>query len=176
MRYICCMKTIYLYRVAICVLALVLSTQLYAQEIKTINNLDASSKTAYFNLTTGKEVADASADWDIAFNRTTVLINGGSSGTGKVTAALLKDTSFEKVTKRPDVDFRTDSEAEKAIPTGSGNGWYEYNMADHSINPIPGRILIIKTSEGKYVKLEILGYYNKSNYDSANYSFKYSFL
>lgn len=170
------MKTTYLNRVAVVVLALVLSAPLCAQEIKTINNLDASSETAYFNLTSGKKVADASADWDIAFNRTTVMVNGGSSGRGNVAAALLDDTSFEKITKRPDTGFKTDSEAEKAIPTGSGNGWYEYNMADHSINPIPGRILIIKTSAGNYVKLEILSYYNKSNYNPANYSFRYSFL
>ncbi len=170
------MKTIYFNRVAVVVFALVFSTPLYAQEIKTINDLDASSGTAYFNLTTGKEVADVSASWDIAFNRTAVMVNGGSSGTGNVTATLLKDTSFEEVTKQSDTDFKTDSEVEKAIPTGSGNGWYEYNMADHSINPIPGRVLIIKTSTGNYVKLEIVGYYNKSNYNSANYSFRYSFL
>ncbi len=158
------------------VFALIFSATLHAQEVKTISNVDASSKTAYFNLATGKEVAEVSGDWDIAFNRTTIMVNGGSSGKGNATAVVLTDTSFEKVTTYPQAGFKTDSENEKAIPSGSGNGWYEYNMADHSINPIPGRIVVIKTSSGKYVKLEVLGYYNKSNYNSANYSFRYSFL
>jgi len=170
------MKTTYLNRVAVVVYALILSAPLFAQEIKTVNDLDASSKTVYFNLTIGKEVADATADWDIAFNRTTITVNSGSSGVGNVTAALLKDTAFEEVSKLPDADFKADSDAEKAIPSGSGNGWYEYDMSDHSINPIPGRILVIKTLTGDHAKLEILSYYNKSNYNSANYSFRYSFL
>ncbi len=170
------MKTIHRNRAFAAILGFLFSTALYAQDVRSIDNLDASSKTVYFNLATGKEVADASADWDIAFNRTTVMVNGGSSGMGNATATLLKDTSFEKVTKQPSTGFKADSEEEKAIPTGSGNGWYEYNMADHSINPIPGRILVIKTASGKYAKLEILGYYNKSNFAAANYSFRYSFL
>ncbi|WP_257668736.1 HmuY family protein [Parapedobacter tibetensis] len=170
------METTYRNITSMAVGTLILMSTCYAQEIKTISNIDAAYKTAYFNLETGKEAADASGDWDIAFNRTTVLINGGSSGKGKTTAVLLKDVSFEGVTKEPDTGFKTDSDEEKAIPSGSGNGWYEYNMADHSINPISGRVFVIKTSSGKYVKLEILGYYNKSNYESANYSFRYSFL
>ncbi len=143
------MKIRYYHVVPTLMLALVCTATLHAQDIKTIRNVDASAKTAYFSLVTGKEVATASEDWDIAFNRTTILINGGSSGSGKATALLLKDTSFDKVTKRPEGAFKADSENEKAIPSGSGNGWYSYDMADHSINPIPGRILVIKTSSGK---------------------------
>ncbi len=171
--YICFMKN----RIILLPIALVLlCTVVYGQEVKTIRHIDASNKTAYFNLTTGKEVADASGVWDIAFNRTTILVNGGSSGTGKTTAVLLKDTSFDQVTKQPDAGLKSDSGEEKAIPTGSGNGWYEYNMTDHSINPIPGRIVVVKTSAGKYVKLEVLGYYHDANHNPANYSFRYSFL
>ncbi len=162
--------------ISMAVLALVWSVTLHAQEVKTITNIDASSETAYFNLETGKQVPSATNEWDIAFNRTTVLTNGGSSGGGSAQATLLKETSFEDVTKQPAIGFKTDTESEKAIPTGSGSGWYEYDMADHSINPIPGRVLVIKTTAGKYVKLEILSYYNKTNFNSANYSFRYSFL
>ena len=170
------MKTRYFNGIPAAILALVFSVTVHAQEIKTITNIDASAETAYFNLTTGKQVPAASDEWDIAFNRTTVLVNGGSSGIGNAEAVLLKETSFDQVTQRPADGFKTDTESEKAIPEGSGNGWYEYNMADHSINPIPGRVLVIKTTAGTYVKLEILGYYNETNYNSANYSFRYSSL
>lgn len=151
------------------VLAWIGTLTLRAQETKTVEHIDASSTTAYVSLVTGKQVPEATADWDIAFNRTTILV--------KATAALLKDTSFEEVAKRPgESGFKADSEKEKAIPAGSGNGWYEYNMADHSINPIPGRVLVVKTASGKYVKVEILSYYNKSTHNSAEYTFRYSFL
>lgn len=163
-------------RMSTIVFVLVCSLTLHAQEVKTITDIDASAETVYFNLAAGKQVMAASDAWDIAFKRTTVLINGGSSGDGGAQATLLKETSFEDVKQQPTAGFKTDTEKEKAIPTGSGNGWYEYNMADHSINPIPGRVLVIKTTTGKYVKLEILGYYNKTNHNSANYSFRYSFL
>jgi len=170
------MKTRYLKEISAAVLALVCSIAVQAQAVKTITNIDASAASAYFNFATGKQVPAASDEWDIAFNRTTVLINGGSSGSGSAQAVLLKETSFEEVTKQPTAGFKADTESEKAIPTGSGNGWYEYNMSDHSINPIPGRVLVIKTTAGKYVKLEILGYYNETNHNSANYSFRYSVL
>ncbi|WP_262245708.1 HmuY family protein [Parapedobacter soli] len=170
------MKTRYFNEISMAVVALIFSITAHAQEVKTIANINAATETAYFNFTTGKQVPTASDEWDIAFNRTTVLINGGSSGSGKAQAALLKETSFDSVTQRPTAGFKADTESEKAIPTGSGNGWYEYDMGDHSINPIPGRVLVIRTTAGDYVKLEILSYYNKATHDSANYSFKYSFL
>lgn len=164
------MKTRYFYSLSMVVLAWVWSATVHAQEIKTITDIDASAETAYFNLTTGKQVASATDQWDIAFNRTTVLING------RAEAALLKETSFEEVAQPPATGFKKDTEHEKAIPTGSGNGWYAYDMADHSINPIPGRVIVIKTAAGTYAKLEILSYYHKTKASSANYSFRYSFL
>jgi len=170
------MKTTF-YKVAVTVLLMVLLTPLLkAQEIKVMDNIDASAKAVYFNLTTGQEVAAATKDWDIAFERTTILVNSGSSGPGNTTALLLKGVTFESVDSYPASGFKTDTDSEKAIPSGSGNGWYEYNMANHSINPIPERVIVVKTTQGKYVKLEILSYYHKSNQQPANYSFRYSFL
>ena len=46
-----------------------------------------------------------------------------------------------------------------AIPTGSGNGWYNYNPTTHVISPIAGKVIIVKTNDGKYAKVEILSYY-----------------
>ncbi len=162
------METINRKWLSLAVLTWMAAFALQAQEAKTIAYIDASASTAYVSLVTGQLVQDAAGDWDIAFNRTTISV--------KQTAALLKDTSFEKVTKRPESGFKADSGQEKAIPTGSGNGWYAYNMADHSINPIPGRVLVVKTASGKYAKVEILSYYNKDNHNSAEYTFRYGFL
>lgn len=53
--------------------------------------LDASSQTdwVYFNLKTGATVSSTD-DWQIAFNRMNVKLNGGNSGTGKVGGYLAK--------------------------------------------------------------------------------------
>src|SRR5690606_23641029 len=88
------MKTTF-YKVAVTVLLMVLLTPLLkAQEIKVMDNIDASAKAVYFNLTTGQEVAAATKDWDIAFERTTIFVNSGSSGPGNTTALLLKGVTF----------------------------------------------------------------------------------
>ena len=56
-----------------------------------------------------------------------------------------------------------DSTSGYAITTGSGNGWYSYaGPPTHLITPIVGKILVIKTSEGRYAKVEILSYYENA--------------
>lgn len=52
------------------------------QQVRTAT-LDASAGWVYFNLTSGKTVAESGA-WHVAFNRNTMKLNGGSSGTGTV--------------------------------------------------------------------------------------------
>ena len=47
-----------------------------------------------------------------------------------------------------------------AITSGSGNGWYTYAGAPtYLISPTPGKILVFRTRDGKYAKMEILSYY-----------------
>ena len=53
-----------------------------------------------------------------------------------------------------------DSQNSYAIPTGSGNGWYTYSgPPNHIISPTPGKILVFRTHDDKYAKVEILSYY-----------------
>jgi hypothetical protein len=56
---------------------------------------------------------------------------------------------------------------------GSG-GWYTYTgttaTPNHAILPIAGKILVIKTADNKYVKLEIISYY-KGNPDTTTATF-----
>ena len=65
-----------------------------------------------------------------------------------------------------DVDtslFVQDSDTGYAITTGSGNGWYTYSGPPaHLITPIPGKVLVFKTRDGKYAKVEILSYYENA--------------
>ena len=147
--------------------------------IKMINDLDAVKQKTYFSFDKGQRVENADTtgkDWDLVFARTVILVNSGTSGKGNTTAQLLKDTSFDKILKAPANGYLEDSQKTKAIAWGSNNGWYTYDMNNHSITPIPGRIIIVHTSSGKYVKVEILNYYKNGDGDSGYYTFKYAFI
>ncbi|MBX3254863.1 MAG: HmuY family protein [Chitinophagaceae bacterium] len=141
-----------------------------AQDVKNTDNLNASQAVAYFNLSTGKEVTDPDPkNWDISFQKTTISVNG---------SAQVVNIAFEGLSQPPSGGFKTDDGNNKAIPTGSGNGWYNYNMEDHTIEPIANRTIVIKTPKGKYYKLQIISY-NKNRQPhepTGYYSFRYKEL
>lgn len=106
-------------------------------------------------------------NWDIAFRGTTILVNGGSkigiqnepSKTGKAAVSIISNT-FDNVKTVPDAStFKQDGANTYAIPSGSGNGWYNYNSNTNVVTPIPGRVFVIKTHDEKYAKMEIISYY-----------------
>lgn len=107
-------------------------------------------------------------NWDIAFRSTTILVNGGTAGAGQPTrtgtgAAYIATGTFSNITVAPaDNLFVQDGTAALAIPTGSGNGWFNYNSATNVVSPIAGKVLVIKTHDGKYAKMEILNYYQNA--------------
>ena len=127
----------------------------------TINN----NHFAFFSLERNETVSytdSATNKWDIAIRSTTILTNSGTSGPGLGGAFVQKSVSFDTyATITTDSVFRTDASttASYAIPTGSGNGWYNYNTSTNIISPIPGNVIVVRTATGKYAKLEILSYY-----------------
>lgn len=144
-----------------------------AQGPKTEKNLDAKSKTTFYSLETGKIVKETEK-WDLAFNNTAIKINSK----GNVSAQILSNTTFDKVVKAPESGYKKDSQSSSAIPTGSGNGWYNYDMATHALSPIPGKVIVVKTAAGKHVKLEVLSYYfDEEDYNETGfYTFRYSVI
>jgi len=156
-----------------------LMAQTSTGQYKMMNDLDAVKQKTYFSLDKGQRVENADTtgkNWDLVFARTVILVNSGTSGQGNTTAQLLKDTSFDKIQKAPASGYLEDSQKTKAIPWGRNNGWYTYDMSNHSITPIPGRIIIVHTSSGKYAKVEILNYYKNGDGASGYYTFKYAFI
>ncbi|WP_342088367.1 HmuY family protein [Dyadobacter sp. OTU695] len=151
-------------------------------EIRVIKDLNANTKTyVYFSLATGKEVPAADAktkNWDIAFSKTTIATNSGTSGPGEGGAIVL-EKPFDQVSEAPKEGYKTDGDAGFAIPGGSGNSWYKYDMSVHAILPIPGRTLLVKTADGKIAKVEIISYYKGAPEDvpteeSSYYTFRYT--
>jgi len=128
-------------------------------------------KYAFFNLRTNSWVPNsdsASTNWDVAFSGTTIRINGGTSGTGSG-GAFVWVGSYNNLTTVPaDSTFRIDNYPSYAITKGSGKGWYSYDGATNLLTPIPGRVLVIRTANGKYAKIEILNYYRGGVTPSAS--------
>ena len=118
-----------------------------------------------FDFNSGETTTDAD-EWDIAFRGTTIIVNGGVSlgttdepdRTGNA-AAYIATGTFGEILEVTPGQFNQDSSEGYAIPSGSGNGWYNYNFMANTIEPIPGKILVFRTRDGRYAKVEILSYY-----------------
>lgn len=140
-----------------------------------------------FSFSQNTTVTDDS--WDIAFRGTTIIVNGGSAigitdeptrnGNGAVSIVT---NTLDAVTTIPDVSsFVQDATNTYAIPTGSGNGWYNYNSTNNLITPIAGKVFIVKTHDGKYAKMEIISYYKDAPATpdatalSRYYTFRYAY-
>lgn len=141
----------------------------------------ATNRFTLFSLKDGAQVSNsdsATNKWDIGFRATTIIINGGSIRSGRG-GAFIHTGTFEELKAIPaGTTFATDeSPAQLAIPASSGRGWYNY--ANTIITPIPGKVLLIRTGDGKYAKVEILSYYKDapatptSTSQGRYYTFRY---
>ncbi len=124
-----------------------------------------------FSFETGAET-DSETDWDIAFRATTIAVNGGVvTGTTDEPArngnagVTIQDALFSEVTSGQGLTYLQDGTGEFAITPSSGAGWYSYNPATFLVSPIPGKILVFRTHDGKYAKVEILSYYENAPAD-----------
>lgn len=137
-----------------------------------------------FNFKTGEET-QSGTDWDIAFSSTTIIVNGGVAENDNEpirngnAAAYIAEGILDAVKTIDANKFRQDSKDSYAILKG-GNGWYQYDSVKHVISAIPGRVLVFKTHDGKYAKVEILSYYkdfkDDGGFETARYyTFNYTY-
>lgn len=119
-----------------------------------------------FNFATGQKTT-SETEWDIALRGTIILVNGGEktgiddepNRTGNAAAYIANGTMASIAAVDLD-NLQEDAINAQAIQTGSGNGWYLYaGPPTHLITPIAGKILVFKTHDGNYAKMEILSYY-----------------
>lgn len=145
-----------------------------------------------FDFESGMQTMSES-EWDIAFRTTTIIVNGGSKfldeepeRTGNA-GAYIYNGAINGVSLAYDELIQQDSELGYAIPSGSGNGWYNYSgEPNHIISPIPGKTIVFRTRDNRYAKIEIISYYldapnnpnamdNESRYYTFNYFFQSEF-
>lgn len=125
------------------------------------NPLPISGEFTKFDFSTGMTTTSAT-EWDIAFRATSIIVNGGVSlettdepvRTGNAAAYIATGTMAS-----------INAVDSSSLEQDSVNGyvmaqWYTYaGPPTHLIAPTPGKILVIRTRDGRYAKVEILSYY-----------------
>jgi len=130
--------------------------------------IDATDSVAwvYFDLETRAVVTPAlpedTSEWDLAFRRFRIKVNGGVSGTGGVEAAELRGGDYETLTQAPAAGYLTDQpddEDENEEPEYAFDGWFDYNSATHVVTAADV-IYATRSVEGSYAKIKLLAYYD----------------
>lgn len=127
--------------------------------VKDFAAIRGANKYSFFNFTTGAEVSvedSATVTWDIAFSGTTVIFNGGTKGPSTVTAQFITST-YDDIIEAPTTGYSLN------ILSGSGS-WYTYYPGSdfsgpHTILPIEDKLILVKLASGRFVKLQLLSYY-----------------
>lgn len=118
----------------------------------------------FFDFSSGTSVPGAkwdSTDWDLAFRRAKILVNGGVTnpgGQGGVAAVPGKDLGA--LAEAPESGYSRNER-----PTGAGEAsnpnidkWYNYNYWTHKLTP-KEQVYALRTADGKYAKFVIEDYY-----------------
>ncbi|MFD2553604.1 HmuY family protein [Sphingobacterium tabacisoli] len=117
--------------------------------VKDLNGLDKGG--VYFSLEKNRETEENSTDWDIKITGTTIGFGNGAVG-------QLVEGVLDSYHTAP-----TEGYSNSGI---TGNNTYYvntlYNAPQHAILMKPGVLILVKTSKGNYVKLEMLSYYKGS--------------
>ena len=134
----------------------------------------ADNPYVYVDLIAGAKVdvtdVDALDDarWHVAFKRAGIKANGGDSGTGGVTVAVVAAETIDAVTAAPaDGELAADDWADASCayvalaagePATRMGEWYDYDPAAHTLTPQP-EVYVIRIPGAGDVKLEIETYY-----------------
>ncbi|MEP7195194.1 MAG: HmuY family protein [Saprospiraceae bacterium] len=103
-------------------------------------------------------IDSASVKWDLGFRGSTIIVNSGTSGPGQA-SAFIYDGLFSALQEVPNgIVFKVDTASTYAI----GKLWSTYNPAAMILSATPGKVIVIKTADAKYAKVEILSYYKNS--------------
>ena len=117
-------------------------------EVKTVTDLDGSADAgpAHFSFSSGTEVDETATTWDIKFD-------GSNFSFGNGAEAQVVEGIFDNLVAAPSSGYSS------ANITGIGSVYTYSGSPNHIVSPTPGRILVVKTHDNKYVKVELISYY-----------------
>lgn len=122
--------------------------------------VDASSpdRWRYFDFSRGSVVeAPGPLEWDLAFRRFHVVANGGGGFPGRGGIRDLGSVPFDSVAVVP-ADGYEETRAARDTVHPATEDWYDYSFTSHILRP-KDRVFAVRTADGRYAKLRILGYY-----------------
>lgn len=138
------------------------------------------------------EKLQKSTKWDIAFtgpynaeiyiNNATQEKSPGFGGAATNTAVLLVKDDYQNVKMAP-----TDDDFDKSKVSLIGwsaiekdHGWFQYDEGSHIMKALPNRTYVLRLSNGKYAKLQIINAYKGNppaitnlNWPAPYYTFRY---
>lgn len=130
-------------------------------------------KYTFFSFKTGQIVPNsdsASTKWDIGFRATSIILNGGTSGPGSA-AAIVQKGIFDELREAPETGYVLDNALTNAfaissspfvsgVSTTTNNWWFNAGTSTSTIiAPLAGQVILVRTNDNRYAKLEILSYY-----------------
>ena len=129
----------------------------------TVQSTDAEAWT-YVSLRLGTETSSAGGDWDVAFSRTRVRTNSGTSGSGEAGAVDLGLSDFDAVTEAPATGYVADEMMTQGRPGEteySGNpslgDWFDYDSSSNTVTP-KATIYAVRLVDGTFAKLRVDDY------------------
>jgi hypothetical protein len=111
--------------------------------------------------------ARTSTAWDIALKRSSLRVNGGDSGPGSRTLAVVQAQTLAEVTAGPATgytadDFTTADCKLASIPGGEPSSafgeWYDYDVDTHAVSPKP-EVYVVERGDGSRTAVRIVTYY-----------------
>lgn len=116
----------------------------------------------HFDFSRGSVVDDPGPlEWDLAFRRFHVMVNGGPGFAGVGGVRALDDAAgpvrLDEVRRAPAEGYESsDPRADSVAPPLAR--WYRYSWTSHLLTPEP-RVYAVRTADGRHALFEVLGYY-----------------
>jgi len=112
----------------------------------------------YFSFSQGSVVENpAPFEWDLAFRRFRIIVNGGEGFHGMGGVRNLGPVALDSVTVLPDGGYEgTVARSDSVSPVLER--WYDYSFLSHLLSPRP-EAYAVRTADGRYAVMEIVGYY-----------------
>jgi hypothetical protein len=126
----------------------------------TVHTVDARSGQdwTFFDFSRGSTVEDPAPDeWDLAFRRFHVMVNGGPGFAGEGGVLDLGEGTLDTLASVPREGYAAAVSGRDSTSAALAR-WYAYSWSSHVLTPRP-RVYAVRTADGRYAALEILGYY-----------------